>query len=116
MSGAGAARTFTLPPATVSGAMYRFVVGAVNTSSYVIAAPGTDELRGQVIMATDNAADAVIAFEITGTHDKLTLNGTSTGGAHVGNWVELQDFATGLWFVRGQLSGTGSEATPASAT
>src|SRR5688500_2428973 len=33
---AGASATYTLPAATGSGARYRFVVGEVNTSNYVI--------------------------------------------------------------------------------
>lgn len=112
LGGAGTSRTMTLPAATGGGGRYRFVVGAVNTSNYVFkSVVGTDLFEGAVLMITD-AGDAVEAFEAGATDDTMTLNGTTTGGAAVGDWVEFEDISATGWAVRGTLTGTGDEVTP----
>jgi len=112
LGGAGSSRTMTLPAATGGGARYRFIVGAVNTSNYVFkAVVGTDLFEGALLMVTD-AGDAVEAFESGATDDTVTLNGTTTGGAAVGDWIEFEDFSATGWAVRGVLTGTGDEVTP----
>lgn len=111
----GASSTATLPAATGTGMKVTFVVGAVNTSNHVIAAAGSDTLEGIAWMANDTDA-SVSAFEATATDDKMTLNGTTTGGAAIGDKVELIDFASGKWCVHAHLTGTGTEATPFAAT
>lgn len=116
MGGAGAARTFTLPAATGTGDVYKFVVGAVNTSNYLIkVADATDTMDGGVIFF-DDGADTMSGFETAATSDTITLNATTTGGASIGDWVELQDIATDQWTVTGILTATGVQATPFSAT
>lgn len=116
MGGAGSSRTFTLPAATGSGARFRFVVGAVNTSNYVIkSVAGADLMEGAILFLTD-AGDAVEGFEAGATDDTITLNGTTTGGAAVGDWVELEDISATGWAVRGVVTGTGDEVTPFSDT
>lgn len=116
MGGAGTARTFTLPAATGGGGKYRFVVGAVNTSNYLIkAAVGTDLFEGNLLMVCDGG-DTVEGFESGATDDTVTLNGTTTGGAAVGDWIEFEDISATGWAVRGVLTGTGDEVTPFSDT
>jgi hypothetical protein len=116
MSGAGAARTFTLPAATGTKDKYRFTVAEVNTSSYLIkVANGTDVMDGQIVSLQD-AADTLVGWETAATSDTITLNGTTTGGVSIGDWVELQDIATGQWSVTGITTSSGNEATPFSAT
>jgi hypothetical protein len=116
MGGAGSSRTFTMPAATGAGGRYRFVVGAVNTSNYVIkSAVGTDLMEGAILFLTDSG-DAVEGFEAGATDDTITLNGTTTGGAAVGDWVELEDISATGWAVRGVVTGTGDEVTPFSDT
>lgn len=107
----------TLPAATGSGDIYEFVVDAVNTSGYAIkVANGTDVIRGPVHMLQDGG-DTSVAFEVASTADTLTLNGTTTGGAAVGDRLVLQDMKSGFWLLKDAvLTGTGTEATPASAT
>ncbi len=119
MTGAGAARTFTLPAATGSGGRYRFVVGEVNTSNYLIkAAAGTQLFKGMIIgqSATDSATDAARTWTAGSTDDTITLNGTTTGGVKLGDWIEFEDCAATLWAVRGFITQSGSEATPFSDT
>ncbi len=115
MTGAGAARTFTLPAATGGGGRYRFVVGQVNTSNYIInAVVGTDLFEGIIIGAstTDSATDAARTWLSGATDDSILLNGTTTGGVAIGDWVELEDLSATGWFVRGMVTQSGAEATP----
>ena len=114
MTGAGGARTFTLPAATGGGNKYRFVVGEVNTSNYLIkAAVGADVFRGMIIgrSTTDSTTDAPRTWLAGATDDTITLNGTTTGGVARGDWIELEDVATDMWAVRGVVTQSGVEAT-----
>ena len=115
MGGAGAARTFTLPAASGSGARYRFVVGAVNTSNYLIKVTGDDTMDGSIVSLADGG-DTVVGWETASDSDTITLNGTTTGGVSIGDFVELEDIAADQWAVRGQTTSSGTEATPFSAT
>jgi hypothetical protein len=115
--GGDAIVTLTLPAATGGGARYRFVVDVVNTSSYVIkAVSGADAFLG-MIMGNDGAAVTTAWRWHSGTtDDTLTLNGTTTGGAFRGDWVEFQDTSNTCWAVCGSISQSGTEATPFSDT
>lgn len=97
----GAASTCTLPAASGTGAVFRFLVTAVNTSNHVVAANGTDVLTGVVTMLDDDS-NAATAYSASGTDDKITLNGTTTGG-QVGDWLEFVDIAAATWAVKGAL-------------
>lgn len=115
MGAAGAALTFTLPPATGSGASFMFKVSVVNTSNYVIqVANASDTIDGCLIGCADGG-NTVNGWETASTSDTITLNGTTTGGVTIGDWVELQDIATNQYVVRGQITQSGTEATPFSA-
>lgn len=116
MGGAGTLRTFTLPAATGSGDIYKFVVGAVNTSKYIIdASTGAATIDGGVFVNTDNGSDAVVGFTPGASDDVVTLNGTTTGGAAIGDYITLQDIAEDQWTISGMLTGSGSEVNPSSA-
>lgn len=112
--GGDAIVTLTLPPATGSGAIYKFVVSVVNTSSYVIQVT-TDDTIGGGIMSLADGGDTVVGFEADGTDDTITLNGTTKGGAAIGDTLTLIDIATDKWSVFGQTTSTGTEVTPFSA-
>lgn len=111
MSQTGGARTYTLPAATGGGGVYRFLVTAVNTSNYIITRAGSDTIKGHLQFAGDNASNGVTGFE-TSTATTITLNGTTTGGAAIADYVELIDCASAVWCVRGEVTESGSEATP----
>lgn len=117
MGGAGAARTFTLPNATGTGSIYRFIVGAVNTSNYLIKSNrGADVMKGQIMNTNSGASGAARGWYPGATDDTITLNGTTTGGANVGDWIEFIDAGVNTWIVNGLTTGTGTVATPFSDT
>ncbi len=120
MNGASTANgslTYTLPAATGSGNTYTFVVGTASTGTgtYVVKVKNsTDVMAGRAYMLQD-AGDTVVGFETAADTDTVTLNGSTTGGAK-GDVVTITDIASGLFLVKCDLSGTGTEATPFSAT
>jgi hypothetical protein len=116
--------TVTLPPATGSGARYRFMVSVLATSnSYIIAVnSATDFFVGMIYGERVDSGNATLGFAavnsgtVATNSDTITLNRTTTGSVSVGEWIEVQDVASATWFVRGLLSATGAAfATPFSA-
>ena len=118
--GGNALATFTLPAATGSGAVFKFVVGVVNTSNYVIkVADATDTIDGMVIVQNDSTAGgtaSLIAWPTVAASDTITLDGTTTGGAQIGDYILLTDMIANQYVVSGMLNASGTEATPFSAT
>lgn len=112
-----AGSTCTLPAATGTGAMYRFVVSVLATSnSHIVkVANGTDIMQGIILSRADDA-DATRAWGTGATDDTITLNRTTTGSVLRGEWIEVLDVASGLFLVRGVTASSGTEATPFSAT
>jgi len=109
---AGTAQTYTLPAAMGTGRKYKFYVGTINTSNYIIkTARATDLFKGTVVMA----GAAVSAFTAGASNATFTLNGTTTGGAAICDWVEFVDLKNGTWGVDAALTYTGTAATPFSA-
>lgn len=105
----------TLPAATGTGDKYRFVIGTVSTTGYVFSSVvGTDLMEGVIFGAstTDSATDAARTWLSGATDDTVTLNGTTTGGVAIGDWVEFEDISATGWSVRGMVTQSGSEATP----
>lgn len=113
--GGDAAVAVTLPAATGSGARFHFKVSVVNTSGYTIKVTGNDTMDGAMILHQDGA-DTVVSFNTAADSDTITLNGTTTGGVSIGDWLEVVDIATDQWAVTGIVTASGTEATPFSAT
>jgi hypothetical protein len=113
-----AGSTVTLPASTGGGAKYRFFISIVPTSnSHIIKVQNsTDVMSGIILEAQDGGAGATLAWQTAASSDTITLNRTTTGGTIKGEWVDVEDIAVGFWAVRGALAGTGTEATPFSAT
>lgn len=108
--------TATLPAATGSGNIYTFKVGAVPTSNaHVIAAKTTDTMSGLAMMQ-EASAGTMLGWLIDGTDDKLTINGTTTGGETIGDTIICVDAQNTTWHVLCYLTGSGTEATPASSS
>ena len=115
--GGNAACAITLPAATGTGNVYRFIVSVVNTSNYVIKVVGDDIMQGHIVTdsTSDGAAAEVINWKTAGDSDTITLNATTTGGVQIGDWVELIDILSDTWMVYGYTTTSGAEATPFSA-
>lgn len=109
----------TLPAATGTGNIYRFVVGTTFTGDATIkVASATDYMIGVGTLYAD-AGDTVLGFATanTGTvgteSDTVDLfdTGNVTGGIK-GAYVELTDIGTAQWAVRYVSDAAGTEATP----
>jgi len=105
--------TITLPDATGSGAIYRFLVTVTATSnSHIIqVANATDEMRGFVIQDSDTATAPNIWWAAD-NDDTITLNRSTSGLAAQGEYFELVDATSDHWFVRGYSQASGTEITP----
>lgn len=110
----------TLPAATGTGAVLKFLVTVLaTTNSHVIkVADASDTIEGTIwSVSTGDTPDLGQPWIATAGDDTITLNRTTTGSAVIrGEWFELVDVATDLWLVRGVTHASGAEATPFSAT
>lgn len=113
-----AGSTVTLPASRGEGAVYRFVVSALATSSSHIikVANASDTMQG-IIFSSDDTTDTVAAFRaVAGTSDTITLNRTTTGSVLIGEWLEITDIALNRFQVCGLVANSGVSATQFSAT
>ena len=108
----------TLPAATGSGARFLFKISILATSnSHIVKVENaSDVIQGIVAIVDTDTAGTVTGFASAADSDTITLNRSTTGSVIRGEWLELEDIATNVWVVRGQLSNTGGGATPFSAT
>ena len=114
--GGNAALAATLPAATGSGAKYKFVVSVVNTSGYTIQVTTTDVMQGNIATnSTGDDPDLLSVWPAASDSDTIILNGTTTGGVSIGDFVECVDILAGTWVVYGVATASGAEATPFSA-
>ena len=106
----------TLPAATGTGSVYRFIIGSTITSNSttIKVANATDVMSGRAYVVSDNTA-AVLGFATAAASDTITLNGPTLGGL-AGDHIEIIDAITGTFAVRVFTAATGTEATPFSAT
>jgi len=113
--GGDALVTLTLPAATGTGNRYKFIVSVVNTSNYVIQVADSSHTLEGVILGAADGGDSVNGWESAADSDTVTLNGTTQGGAAIGDWIEFTDIGDNLFHVTGIITQTGIEATPFSA-
>lgn len=107
----------TLPPATGSGARFRFVITTIPTSnSHIVKVANASDTMIGLAFLSDDTSDNAVAFNASGTADTITLNRTTTGGVALGEFIEVEDIAANLWHVQAFLKCTGTPATPFSAT
>lgn len=103
----------TLPAATGSGAVYRFVVTVLaTTNSHKIQVTGTDVMRGVVHSIDTDTSNTAASWGTTSTSDTITLNRSTTGSVYIGEMFELTDTKVGFWTVTGWFAATGDPATP----
>jgi hypothetical protein len=108
--------TVTLPAATGTGSVYRFLVGTTVTSNTTVikVANASDTMTGSAYVISDGSA-AVLGYRTGATDDTITLDGSTTGGIK-GDTIQITDVATNLFAVQVLSAATGTEATPFSAT
>jgi hypothetical protein len=105
-------QTLQLPIATGSGRVINFVIGiAITSNNYVIKTAQTADLFQGNLFIGINASAAGEPFKGNGTRN-ITLNGTTTGAANVGDTFSVTDYAVNIWGVTGTLIGSGSVGTP----
>jgi hypothetical protein len=106
----------TLPAATGTGDKYRFVISVIATSnSHIVKVTTTDVMYGFAKTLQDGG-DTAVFFETASDSDTITLNRSTTGSTQLGEFIEVEDIATGKWAVRVENVATGTEATCFSAT
>lgn len=108
----------TLPAATGTGAKYRFYVSVLATSnSHIVkVANASDTMIGGIVIADTDTGGAASSFAAAATSDTITLNRSTTGSVALGEYLEVEDIASTKWLVSGWIAGTGTVATPFSAT
>lgn len=108
-----------LPAALGRRLRFEFIVTVLATSNSHIVKVGntTDVFRGIIQGHRVDSGNAVLGFAAGANDDTVTLNRTTTGSVSLGEWLEVEDIAAGIWSIRGLLSATGAAfATPFSAT
>lgn len=103
----------TLPAATGSQATFNILIGTTITSNSttIKVANSTDVMVGTGSVAGGTGA----VYSTLPASDTITLNGSTTGGV-AGSYIQVTDIASGIWLVRASLIGSGTPATPFSAT
>lgn len=103
--------TVTLP-APAAGLHFNFIVGVVATSNAqkVITDSSSHFLAGGVNF---DKSLTVTRYDADGsTIRSLNLNGTTTGGASIGDMVTFTGVSSTLWNVSGTVTASGTLATP----
>jgi hypothetical protein len=108
----------TLPAASGSGNVYRFMVSVLaTTNSHIVkVANSSDIIQGTLLTVDTDTAGTVTGWGTAATDDTITLNRSTTGSVLLGEYFDIIDMATNKFIVRGVLSNTSSGATPFSAT
>lgn len=110
----------TLPAATGTGNIYRFVIGVAATSNANIikVANATDVMDGSLNLQADDDVDGTSKTWMAEVgDDTMTFAGAATTGGIVGGMIECWDYKAGFWAcIARTISSGGSEATPFSAT
>lgn len=98
--------TLTLEAATGTGNKYRVVVGAAIASAQLrinVSAAGQAFVGIAYVMDEDTAVASGFRAGVSADADQINLNGTTSGG-QVGDVVELEDVASGVWQVNAFLT------------
>jgi len=109
----------TLPAATGTGNIYRFIISITATSSAnkISVANSTDVFDGGLCFQQDTDADGTVkCYRADVGDDTMTFAGAATTGGIKGGQIDIVDYKSGFFSVRAYTqSGGGSEVTPFSA-
>lgn len=109
---------FTLPANTPGASITFAVTTSVTSNAYkVITAAGTELLVGGVMSDDTDSSDAVAYFPsvVASSNIAVSMNGSTTGGL-IGTWMTFTCLNSTKWLVSGVVAGSGSVATPFSAS
>jgi hypothetical protein len=113
--GTAAGSVATLPAATGSGNMYRFVVTTTATSNAhkILAASSSDNLIGIVMGENAGTCKAFASASGTGNHSlQMPFAGTQPSGGFQGDWFLFVDVAANTWEVSGMFQAGTTPTTP----
>lgn len=112
--------TVTLPAATGTGDVYRFVIGttATSNSNIIKVANATDVMNGSLALQQDtDSAGTLKLWAAADNDDTMTFAGAATTGGTAGAFIQCVDYKAGFWSCQAWTkSSGGSEATPFSAS
>lgn len=102
-----------LPPATGSQAVLRFLVttSITSNSTTISVANASDTMAGWAAVGGSTGS----VFSTLPASDRVNMNGSTQGGL-AGSYIELTDIAANDWIVSAAMVGSGSPATPFSAS
>lgn len=107
--------TVQLPLATGSGNKYKFVVGlALTSAQWIISAVVATDVFAGGILANDTGGSAAATADFwptAATSNTLTMT-LLAGGGSIGDTVEFEDIASGVWRVNGVFINAADPATP----
>ena len=110
--GGNADVVLTLPVASGTGNVYKFIVSVTMASNtYKIQCPNAANVINGTMKNMDLDGTAQTVFSTVAASDTITLNGGTQGGA-VSDTLTLIDIASNLWHVEGQMR-TPAGANPA---
>jgi len=100
----------TLPAPTGTGQRYIFVIGLTLTSaSYTIDAKGGD---GSAVISGNFITTGPTFYSSASNTNLITLPYTTVTAGILGDWIEIVDVATHQWIVRGNVTMSGTPASP----
>lgn len=109
-----AGSTATLPAATGSGKVFRFIVTTTTTSGAhkILAASVADFLNGIAIGFTGSTAKVFASAAATNHSIQMPFAGTQPSGGFIGDWFEFVDVGTNLWNVEAHYQAGTTPTTP----
>lgn len=107
----------TLPAATGSGKVFRFLVTTTTTSGAhkILAASSSDFLNGIAIGFTGSTAKVFASAAATNHSIQMPFTGSQPSGGFIGDFVEFIDNAANLWTTSMQYQAGTTPTTPYSA-
>ncbi len=117
LDASGGALTIVLPSSTGTLNEYTFISIVDPGSNDIVISCDADGgfFTGAIHVSTDGSAPTPFSSDQT-ANDLITLNNTTTGGLIVGDRISVKDVGTNVWLAWGQVTSSGSEATPFSGT
>jgi hypothetical protein len=110
--------TVTMPAATGTGAVYKFIVTATTTATAIkiLAASTSDYLNGIAIGFTGSTAKVFASAAATNHAIQMPFAGSQPSGGFIGDVITYTDVAANLWNVEVVYQAGTTPTTPFSAT